>query len=81
MLEPRPCGRLHRLERASQRALGARFQPGRGESPERTGIARERQPLLRQTACSLWRRHERDAQCLNFLRKIDPAAAGHAGAG
>jgi hypothetical protein len=34
-----------------------------------------------QTACGVWHRHERDAQCLNFLHKIDPAAAGRGGDG
>jgi hypothetical protein len=54
---------------------------GEGESPSRTGVARERRALPRQTACGVWHRHERDAQCLNFLHKIDPAAAARDGDG
>jgi hypothetical protein len=65
---------------------------GEGESPsspqdesdrlaDRTGVARERRALPRQTACGAWHRHERDAQCLNFLHKIDPAAAARDGDG
>jgi hypothetical protein len=54
---------------------------GEGESPSRTGVARERRALPRQTACGAWHRHERDAQCLNFLHKIDPAAAARDGDG